>query len=137
MRKWSIDDSKELYNLNSWGKDYFSVNSKGNVIVTPVKDGPNVDLKDLLEKLQEQDISTPLLVRFPDILDNRIEKIINCFKVAAKAYDYKAKNYIIYPIKVNQMKPVVEEIVGYGEKYNIGLEAGSKPELHEIGRAHV
>ena len=132
MRKWSIDDSKELYNLNSWGKDYFSVNSKGNVIVTPVKDGPNVDLKDLLEKLQEQDISTPLLVRFPDILDNRIEKIINCFKVAAKAYDYKAKNYIIYPIKVNQMKPVVEEIVGYGEKYNIGLEAGSKPELHAV-----
>jgi len=132
MRKWSIDDSKELYNLNSWGKDYFSVNSKGNVIVTPVKNGPTVDLRELLEELQEQDIATPLLIRFPDILDNRIEKIINCFKIAASSYDYKAENYIIYPIKVNQMKPVVEEIVGYGEKYNIGLEAGSKPELHAV-----
>jgi arginine decarboxylase len=73
-----------------------------------------------------------VLLRFPDILDNRIEKISNCFKEASKQYDYQGQNYMIYPIKVNQMRPVVEEIVSYGKKFNIGLEAGSKPELHAV-----
>lgn len=73
-----------------------------------------------------------VLLRFPDILDNRIEKISNCFNVASEQYDYQAKNYMIYPIKVNQMRQVVEEIVSYGKKFNIGLEAGSKPELHAV-----
>jgi arginine decarboxylase len=73
-----------------------------------------------------------MLIRFPDILDNRIEKMSNCFKIAAQEYKYKANNFIIYPIKVNQMRPVVEEIVSHGKKFNIGLEAGSKPELHAV-----
>jgi arginine decarboxylase len=73
-----------------------------------------------------------MLLRFPDILDNRIEKMASCFKIAAEEYNYKAQNFIIYPIKVNQMRPVVEEIVGHGKKFNIGLEAGSKPELHAV-----
>ncbi|MBN2814334.1 MAG: biosynthetic arginine decarboxylase, partial [Bacteroidales bacterium] len=73
-----------------------------------------------------------MLIRFPDILDNRIEKMARCFEVAAKEYGYKAQNFIIYPIKVNQMRPVVEEIVSHGKKFNIGLEAGSKPELHAV-----
>ncbi len=85
-----------------------------------------------MDELQVRDITSPVLLRFPDILDNRIEKISNCFAVASKEYDYKAQNYIIYPIKVNQMRPVVEEIVTHGEKFNIGLEAGSKPELHAV-----
>ena len=79
-----------------------------------------------------RDIGTPVLLRFPDILDNRIEKISNCFRQAAEQYDYKGQSYSIYPIKVNQMRPVVEEIVSYGKKFNIGLEAGSKPELHAV-----
>ncbi|MDR0981915.1 MAG: biosynthetic arginine decarboxylase [Culturomica sp.] len=132
MRKWSIDDSAELYNINGWGVDYFSINEKGHVAVTPKPGGPSVDLKELLDELQVRDVSTPVLLRFPDILDNRIEKIHNCFASAAAEYGYNAKNYIIYPIKVNQMRPVVEEIVSYGNKFNIGLEAGSKPELHAI-----
>ncbi|MDL2330751.1 biosynthetic arginine decarboxylase [Odoribacter sp. OttesenSCG-928-A06] len=132
MRKWSIEDSAELYNINGWGVDYFSVNQKGHVAVTPKPGGPAIDLKELLDELQVRDVATPLLLRFPDILDNRIEKIHNCFVGAAKEYGYNAKNYIIYPIKVNQMRPVVEEIVSYGNKFNIGLEAGSKPELHAI-----
>jgi len=132
MRKWRIDDSAELYNINGWGINYFSINEKGNVIVTPRKDGISVDLKELIEELQLRDVTTPMLVRFPDILDSRIEKMDSCFKIAAKEYDYKAQNFIIYPIKVNQMRQVVEEIVDHGKKFNIGLEAGSKPELHAV-----
>ncbi len=85
-----------------------------------------------MDELQVRDVTAPVLLRFPDILDNRIEKISNCFSKAAKEYGYEAKNFIIYPIKVNQMRPVVEEIVSHGMKFNIGLEAGSKPELHAV-----
>ena len=132
MRKWSIDDSAELYNINGWGLNYFSINEKGHVAVTPKTDGPSIDLKELMEELQVRDVEAPVLLRFPDILDNRIEKISNCFQAAAQEYGYSAKNFIIYPIKVNQMRPVVEEIVSHGNKFNIGLEAGSKPELHAV-----
>jgi len=132
MRKWRIEDSAELYNINGWGINFFSINDKGHVTVTPKKDGVQVDLHELVEELQVRDVSAPMLLRFPDILDNRIEKMASCFKVAAEEYDYKAQNFIIYPIKVNQMRPVVEEIVGHGKKFNIGLEAGSKPELHAV-----
>lgn len=132
MRKWSIDDSAELYNINGWGLNYFSINEKGHVAVTPRVDGPSIDVKELMEELQIRDVAAPVLLRFPDILDNRIEKISNCFEFAAREYGYTAKNFIIYPIKVNQMRPVVEEIVSHGNKFNIGLEAGSKPELHAV-----
>ncbi|HEX5679556.1 MAG TPA: biosynthetic arginine decarboxylase [Desulfobacterales bacterium] len=132
MRKWRIEDSAELYNISGWGINYFSINDKGNVVVTPKKDGVEVDLKELVEELQLRDVAAPMLIRFPDILDNRIEKMSNCFKIAAQEYKYKANNFIIYPIKVNQMRPVVEEIVSHGKKFNIGLEAGSKPELHAV-----
>lgn len=132
MRKWRIEDSAELYNINGWGINFFSINEKGHATVTPKKDGIQVDLHELVEELQLRDVSAPMLLRFPDILDNRIEKMASCFKVAAEEYDYKAQNFIIYPIKVNQMRPVVEEIVGHGKKFNIGLEAGSKPELHAV-----
>ncbi|MDD6209434.1 MAG: biosynthetic arginine decarboxylase [Bacteroidales bacterium] len=132
MRKWRIEDSAELYNINGWGLNYFSINEKGHVSVTPKVGCASVDLKELMDELQLRDISSPVLVRFPDILDNRIEKISNCFKTASEEYGYTSKNFIIYPIKVNQMRPVVEEIVSHGNKFNIGLEAGSKPELHAV-----
>lgn len=132
MRKWRVEDSAELYNINGWGVDYFSINEKGNVTVTPQKNGVSVDLKELLDELMLSDVSTPVLIRFPDILDDRIISISTCFKKASEEYDYKAQNFIIYPIKVNQMRPVVEEIVSHGKKFNIGLEAGSKPELHAV-----
>jgi arginine decarboxylase len=132
MRKWRIEDSAELYNINGWGVDYFSINEKGNVTVTPRENGISVDLKELLDELMLRDVSTPVLIRFPDILDDRIISISECFKKASEEYDYKAQNFIIYPIKVNQMRPVVEEIVSHGKKFNIGLEAGSKPELHAV-----
>ena len=132
MRKWRIEDSSELYNVGGWGLKYFSINEKGHVAVTPRDGYASVDLKDVMDELQVRDISAPVLLRFPDILDNRIEKISRCFKQAAEEYNYKAQNFIIYPIKVNQVRHVVEEIVSHGKKFNIGLEAGSKPELHAV-----
>ena len=117
MRKWKVDDSIELYNINSWGKDYFSVNDKGNIVVRPKEGGPEIDLRNLIDELQLHDISLPLLLRFPDILNNRISKISKCFDRAAKEYDYKAESYIVYPIKVNQMRPVVEELISHGNNY--------------------
>ena len=132
MRKWRIEDSAELYNIHGWGLDYFSINEKGHITVTPRKNEAGVDLKNLMDELILRDVEAPVLLRFPDILDNRIEKISNCFKIAAEEYDYKAQNFIIYPIKVNQMRQVVEEIVSHGKKFNMGLEAGSKPELHAV-----
>ena len=132
MRKWRIEDSEELYNIKGWGASYFGINDKGHVVVTPLKDGVEVDLRALVDELALRDVTAPMLVRFPDILDNRIEKISHCFKRASEEYNYKAQNFIIYPIKVNQMRPVVEEVVSHGKKYNLGLEAGSKPELHAV-----
>ena len=132
MRKWRIEDSEELYNITGWGTSYFSINDAGHVVVTPRRDGVTVDLKELVDELQLRDVASPMLLRFPDILDNRIEKMSSCFKQAAEEYGYKAENFIIYPIKVNQMRPVVEEIISHGNKFNLGLEAGSKPELHAV-----
>ena len=132
MRKWNIEDSAELYNIKGWGVGYFDINQKGNVVVTPQKKTNGVELLEIIDELQIKDVSLPVLLRFPDIIYNRIETISNCFKLAAKEYNYNAESFIIYPIKVNQMRPVVEEIVNHGKNFNIGLEAGSKPELHAV-----
>ena len=132
MKKWNIEDSKELYNINGWGTSYFGINESGNVYVSPLKDTTKIDLREIMDELALRDVTPPVLLRFPDILDNRIEKTASCFKKAAEEYEYKAENFIIYPIKVNQIQPVVEEIISHGRKFNLGLEAGSKPELHAV-----
>ena len=125
MKKWTIEDSKELYNINGWGTSYFGINEKGDAYVTPCKDNTQIDLRDVMDELALRDV-------IPDILDNRIEKMSFCYDKAREAYDFKGENFIIYPIKVNQMQPVVNEIISHGQKFNLGLEAGSKPELHTV-----
>jgi arginine decarboxylase len=132
MRKWRIEDSEDLYNVKGWGGHYFSINEKGHMTVMPKEGCVAVDLPELVDELSLRDVSAPMLLRFPDILDDRITQIDTCFKEAAKEYEYKGQNTVVLPIKVNQMRPVVEEIVSHGKKVNIGLEAGSKPELHAI-----
>ena len=132
MKKWTIEDSKELYNINGWGTSYFGINTQGDVYVSPCKDGTEIDIREIVDELALRDVTPPVLLRFPDILDNRIEKTASCFKRAAEEYNYKGESFVIYPIKVNQMRPVVEEIISHGEKFNLGLEAGSKPELHAV-----
>ncbi len=132
MKKWTIEDAKEMYNINGWGTSYFGVNDKGDMYVSPCKDNTQIDLRDVMDELALRDVSSPVLLRFPDILDNRIEKTASCFRKASEEYGYKADNFIVYPIKVNQMQPVVEEMISHGRKFNLGLEAGSKPELHAV-----
>jgi arginine decarboxylase len=132
MRKWKIEDSIELYNVNGWGLNYFGINHKGNVYVSPKPDHAKIDLKELIDELVLRDVGFPVLLRFPDILDDRIVSISKCFANASNEYEFKGKYFSIYPIKVNQVKPVVEEIIKHGRKANIGLEAGSKPELHAV-----
>lgn len=132
MRNWKLEDSKELYNINGWGVDYFSINEKGNITVAPCKDSKKIDIKEVIDELQLRDVAAPVLLRFPDILNSRIREMNECFKRAKETYSFEGDNFVVYPIKVNQTRPVVEEIVSHGKKYNVGLEAGSKPELHAV-----
>ena len=133
MRKWRIDDSRDLYNIKGWGINYFDINEKGHATVSPLKTkGPSIDLFELLQELAIRDVSTPMLLRFPDILDNRIEKINECFSRSIKEYNFNGTYFNVFPIKVNQQRAVLEEVVRHGKKFNIGLEAGSKPELHAV-----
>ncbi len=133
MRKWRVEDSRELYNVSGWGIGYFDINEKGHAVVSPLKEkGPQVDLKEMMDELMLRDIAAPVLIRFPDILDHRIEQISHCFEAASEEFGFKGKAYNVYPIKVNQQRPVLEEMVRHGKKFNIGLEAGSKPELHAV-----
>lgn len=132
MRKWSIDDANELYNITGWGNGYFGINEKGNIFVAPRQNGRRIDLKEIIDELMLKDVEMPVLLRFPDILDDRIEMLMKSFQKSADEYNFQGKYYAIYPIKVNQSRPVVEEILRYGTKFNIGLEAGSKPELQAI-----
>lgn len=132
MRKWRIEDSSELYNVSGWGLKYFSINDSGHIQVTPREGCMPIDIKEVLDDLRLKDVTPPLLLRFPDILDDRIRKISSCFTKASEQYGFEGESFVVYPIKVNQMRPVVEEIVSHGNKYNIGLEAGSKPELHAV-----
>lgn len=132
MGKWKIKDAEELYNVRGWGINYFGINEQGNAYVSPCKDDVKIDLVEVMNELDGHDITAPVLLRFPDILDSRIQKTASCFEKAAKEYDFQAEHFIIYPIKVNQMRPVVEEIISHGKRYNLGLEAGSRPELHAV-----
>ncbi|MBR5964389.1 MAG: biosynthetic arginine decarboxylase [Bacteroidaceae bacterium] len=137
MKKWHIEDSADLYNIKGWGISYFGINEKGHVIVTPKKNGIEVDLRQVMDELSLSDIGAPVLLRFPDILDNRIERMSYCYKQACEEYGFKGQCYSVFPIKVNQMHPVVEEITRHGQKFNLGLEAGSKPELHAVIAANA
>ncbi|HWL94540.1 MAG TPA: biosynthetic arginine decarboxylase, partial [Phycisphaerae bacterium] len=130
LHKWSIQDSLDLYNVRKWGAGFFSINELGNVSVSPRgADGPSFDLKELVDELSEREIELPILIRFSDILRTRIEQLNNAFAKAFADHQYTGQFMGVYPIKVNQQRHVVEEIVRYGEQFKFGLEAGSKPEL--------
>jgi len=130
MRAWTIRDALELYNVTAWGAGFMTVNEKGNVEVRPHGNGTaGVDLLDLVHDLAQRGLRTPLLIRFSDILAARIEGLRKSFATAITEYGYRGAFRGVYPIKVNQQRHVVEEIVDYGAAARIGLEAGSKPEL--------
>ncbi|MFQ5418177.1 MAG: biosynthetic arginine decarboxylase [Myxococcota bacterium] len=130
MRGWTLNDSLELYNVPHWGQGFFGVNAAGHVEVRPRgEDGPAIDLLDLVGDLGRRGLRTPLLIRFSDILASRIERLSGSFARAIDAYGYNGAFRGVYPIKVNQQRHVVEEILEFGAPHRIGLEAGSKPEL--------
>jgi arginine decarboxylase len=127
---WRIEDSLELYAVNAWGKGYFSVNDAGHVIVRPDTQGPNViDLFEVVEGLKARDLTTPVVVRFSDILAHRLKHIHGAFAQAIAENNYKNRYVAVFPIKVNQQRLVVQEVYRYGKEFGFGLEVGSKPEL--------
>jgi arginine decarboxylase len=127
---WSVTDANELYEVSRWGKGYFSINGSGNVQVHPAKDPSRaIDLKQLVDDLQARGITLPLLIRFSDILKHRLGDIHDAFQAAIAQHQYNGRYCCVYPIKVNQQRQVVEEVLNFGAPYQFGLEAGSKPEL--------
>ena len=131
---WSIDAARELYNIEGWGAGYFDINEKGHVVVRPDRDRPDhaLDLFDLARDLEEQGVALPVLLRFSDILQSRIESLSERFESAIKEFEYQGGYTSVYPIKVNQQRHVVEEIVEFGKAHGVGLECGSKPELQAV-----
>jgi arginine decarboxylase len=127
---WRIEDSLDLYNVAAWGKGYFSVNAAGHVVVRPDTTERNeIDLFEVVEGLKARDLTTPVVVRFSDILANRLRRLHEAFAQAITENDYKNRYAAVYPIKVNQQRLVVEEVYRYGKEFGFGLEVGSKPEL--------
>src|SRR6516225_5811812 len=130
LDKWKIVDAVETYGIRNWGKGYFSINKAGHVTVHPNKHADEaIDLKAVVDQLQARGIALPILLRFTDILRHRVGEIHDAFKKAMQEYEYQGDYCCVYPIKVNQQRHVVEEILDFGKPYHFGLEAGSKPEL--------
>jgi arginine decarboxylase len=130
---WTIDDSRDLYNIEGWGIGYFDINDVGHVTVHPTREPDRgLDLYELAMDLAAQGVGLPLLLRFSDILRTRIEMLHDRFQNAMTEFDFHGGYTTVYPIKVNQQRHVVEEIVAYGQRYHVGLEVGSKPELQAV-----
>jgi arginine decarboxylase len=131
--RWSASRASELYDVASWGKGYFSVDDAGHVRVHPDKDPQrSIDLKELVDSLVLRGISLPILIRFADILKHRLGELHSAFQVAIHEHHYQGDYTCVYPIKVNQQRQVVEEVLEFGKPYRFGLEAGSKPELMAV-----
>jgi arginine decarboxylase len=128
--RWTVADSLDLYKVPAWGAGYFTINERGHLAVTPRgPDGPRIDLRTLIEDLLKRGLDMPMLLRFSDIMAGRIRDLHTSFQRAIQEYNYSNRYQVVFPIKVNQQRHVVEELVEYGRPYHVGLEAGSKPEL--------
>jgi arginine decarboxylase len=127
---WRVEDSLELYHVEAWGKGYFGINDSGHVVVRPDTTARHeIDLYEVVEGLQARDLTTPVVVRFSDILAHRLRRLHDAFAQAITENDYKNRYAAVFPIKVNQQRLVVEEVYRYGQEFGFGLEVGSKPEL--------
>ncbi len=129
-REWTLQDARDLYYIAEWSMGFFDINRAGNVSVRPRKEeGPALDLKVIIDELRERGISLPLIIRFSDILKRRIRDINECFAKAIREWKYNGRYLYAFPIKVNQSREVVEEIISEGKRFGFGLEAGTKPEI--------
>ena len=133
MKRWSAEDSLELYNIKGWGQGYFDVDGSGSLLVRPHRGGEaGIELVRLVEDAQSRGLALPLLIRFSDILNDRLGHLCRCFRHAIESTSYQGRYFAVYPIKVNQRRQVVEEIVRLGADLGLGLEAGSKAELFAL-----
>jgi arginine decarboxylase len=129
-RQWTIEKSEELYRIQGWGEPYFAINAAGRVTVSPQGDrGGSLDLYELVNALKQRNLGLPLLIRFSDILEDRIERLNACFAKAIARYNYPGVYRGVFPTKCNQQRHLIEDLVRFGKPYQFGLEAGSKPEL--------
>jgi arginine decarboxylase len=136
-KAWSIDRARELYGIARWGLRYFDINGRGQVTVSPLKEqGGTVAIVDVIKEAVEQGLHFPMLIRFHDLLRNRVERINKAFNDAIVELEYKSIYRGVYPVKVNQLREVVEEIIDAGKPYHHGLEVGSKPELFAVLAFH-
>ncbi len=127
---WDIEAARTLYNIQRWGAKYFDINDAGHVVAKPLQDaGGAVDLTDVIEEARGRGLKFPLLIRFQDILRHRVEAINQAFRNSITEFNYQGKYRGVFPIKVNQLREVVEEILDAGKAFEFGLEVGSKPEL--------
>src|SRR6266853_1059888 len=127
---WNIQQARNLYSIQSWGAKYFDINEAGHVVARPLQEaGASVDLTDVIEEAKGRGLKFPLLIRFQDLLRHRVESVNLAFRNSIKEFNYQGKYRGVFPIKVNQLREVVEEILDAGKPYNFGLEVGSKPEL--------
>jgi arginine decarboxylase len=127
---WAISDARNLYNIDRWGAKYFDINEEGHVVARPLQEaGAAVDLTDVIEEAKGRGLKFPLLIRFQDILRHRVDAINQAFRNAITEFNYQGRYCGVFPIKVNQLREVVEEILEAGRPYHFGLEVGSKPEL--------
>ncbi len=127
---WTIEQSEDLYRIQGWGDPYFSINAAGHVTVSPRGDrGGSLDLYELVESLQQRNLGLPILIRFSDILEDRLERLNACFARAIARYNYGGTYRGVFPVKCNQQRHLVEDLVRFGQPHCFGLEAGSKPEL--------
>lgn len=133
MKKWSVDKANQVYNIQHWGEGYFAINEAGCVEVKPntIVGGKGVELKAIVEKVKQEGLHLPLLIRFPDILQDRVKRLYQAFAEVIKESGYQARYTPVYPIKVNQQRKVVTTIFNTPD-VPVGLEAGSKPELMAI-----
>src|SRR5438876_3586646 len=127
---WDIQSARNLYNIQRWGAKYFDINDAGRVVAKPLRDaGASEDLTDIIEEAKARGLKFPVLIRFQDILRHRVESINMAFRNAITEFNYQGKYRGVFPIKVNQLREVVEEILDAGKPFDFGLEVGSKPEL--------
>src|SRR5881409_3540809 len=129
-KPWDIQTARSLYNIDRWGAKYFDINAGGHVVAMPLQEaGAAVDLTDVVEEAKARGLKFPLLIRFQDILRHRVQSINEAFRGSIAEFNYQGKYRGVFPIKVNQLREVVEEILDAGKPYGFGLEVGSKPEL--------
>src|SRR5262249_2844980 len=128
--EWDLESAITTYNVDGWGEGYFTVNSSGNVEARPLQDkGGGIDPLAVVNEARARILGFPLVIRFQDLLRHRVESVNRAFQMAIAEFDYKNEYRGVFPIKVNQLREVIEEIVDAGEQFHFGLEAGSKPEL--------